>query len=583
MWVSRFLSIGLLFLLFSCSNPNTPIADQIFTNGKIYTVNEAQPWAEAIAIKGNKIIFVGASEDVKSYSGKETQTTDLNGKMILPGFVSGHDHLIASNWTKAGVNLFPAKNKEEYLALIKEYAEAHPDDEFIYGYGWNYTSYGTERPTAADLDLVVPNQKAILFDFTIHDAWLNSKMLEAGGIDKNTVDKQPGFSYWVRDPEGNPTGNSVELSWMEAYSNSGAWNKDELLVNSQKELYDRAATQGWTAILNLGLVTPNISTYEEYFEDNKYAMQHLQNLDDSGMLKLRTFTHYLFKNGSIPIQDIIEAAQKLKNTYNSDMVRMQGIKIHPEANWGTHTSLMIDPYTDRPDYHGINGIAPEIVQEMVIAANKQGFDVSVHADGSATIHTTINAFEASQKAGQTNSRNSLQHFAVVHPDDMKRVGELDIPVNLTPIWRTDWGNTYQLAMDKLGKDRTEYYYQQLRTAFDLGVKVSISADVPSTPSQEAGALFLIESAMTRMNPNDPNSVPFPPASQEITLEQGIKGVTIYPAWQVRMEDKIGSLEVGKYADLVILEKNLFDVNPGEIADVQILATMVNGKYTHQLK
>ncbi|GGZ71798.1 amidohydrolase [Algibacter mikhailovii] len=576
------LSVLFITILVGCkSEAKKEAADMVFTNGKVYTVTDAQPWAEAVAIKGDKIVFVGSTIDAEAYIGDNTETTDLAGKMMLPGFVSGHDHLVASNWTKAGVNLFPAKNKEEYLALIKAYADANPDEEFIYGYGWNYTSYGSERPTAAELDAVVPNQKAILFDFTIHDAWLNSKMLEAGNITKETEDKQPGFSYWVRDDAGNPTGNSVELSWMDAYISAGAWDKDVLLVNSQKELYDNAASQGWTSVLNIGLVTPNISTFEQYIEDNDYAMKLLKDLNDKGELKLRTFAHYLFKNGNIPVEDIIAEAKKFQATYNSDMIRMQGIKIHPEANWGTHTSLMLEPYTDRPDYAGIDGVSPEIVQDMIVKANEQGLDVSIHADGSATIRTTIDAIEFSKKAGHADARNSLQHFAVVHPDDMKRAGELDIPVNLTPIWRTDWGNTYALAQDKLGQERTENYYQQIKTAFDIGLKVSISADVPSTPSNEAGALFLIESAMTRMNPNDPDSKPFPPASQAITLEQGIKGVTVFPAWQVRMEDKIGTIEVGKYADLVILEKNLFDVQSNEIAKVKVVSTMMNGKYTHK--
>ncbi len=567
-------------MFFSCQNTKEK-ADMVFTNGKVYTVNESEPWAEAVAVKGNKIVFVGSSDDAEAYIGENTKTTDLNGKMMLPGFVSGHDHLIASNWTKAGVNLFPAKSKKEYLDLIKKYADEHPDDEFIYGYGWNYTTYGNERPTAADLDAVVPDKKVILFDYTIHDAWLNSKMLEAGGITKETIDPQPGFSYWERDADGNPTGNSIELSWMEAYLKSGAWNKDVLLVNSQKELYNRAASQGWTSVLNIGLVTPNIKSLEGYKSDNEFAMELLKELDEKGELKLRTFAHYLYKNGKIPVNDIVDVAKEFRLKYDSDMIRMTGIKIHPEANWGTHTSLMLEPYTDRPDYKGIDGIRPDIVKDMILAANNEGFDVSVHADGSATIRSTIDAIEASAKAGNTDARNSLQHFAVVHPDDMKRAGELDIAINITPIWRTDWGNGYKLAQDKLGQERSENYFQQLRTVFDMGNKVSISADVPSTPSEEAGALFQIEAAITQMNPNDPDSKPWPPASQAITLEQGIKGVTIYPAWQVRMEDKLGSIEAGKYADLVILEKNLFDVDAEDIADVKILATIMNGNYTYE--
>jgi len=575
-------SMIVMTIMVSCADKKTAdeIADSVFTNGKIYTVNENQPWAEAVAVKDGKIVFIGSTTEVQAYIGEATETTDLAGKMMLPGFVSGHDHLVASNWTKAGVNLFPANSKDEYLQMIKKHAEANPDDEFLYGYGWNYTTYGG-RPTAKELDAVTPNHKAIMFDYTIHDAWLNTNLLKAGNIDKNTKDKQPGFSYWERDSEGYPTGNSIELAWFEPYIESGAWNREVLVNESQKTLYDAAASQGWTSVVNIGLVTPNISDLQENQIEYEYAMKLLANLEKSGELKLRTFMHYMYKNGDVPVDDVVNNTLKFKEVYDTDMLRMSGIKIHPEANWGTHTSLMLEPYTDRPDYNGIRGISAERVEEVFLKANSNDIDVSIHVDGSSTIRSSIDAIEKSRKEGNTDERNSLQHFAVVHPDDMKRVAEMQIPVNLTPIWRTDWGNGYQLALDKLGDQRAHSYFQMLGTVVRTGTKVSVSADVPSTPSEEAGALFQLCAAMTQINPNNPNSKPWGPATEAITLEEGIKTLTIDPAWQTRMEDKIGSIEVGKYADLVILEKNLFDVSPREIADVRVLATMLDGQYTYK--
>ncbi|PMK02152.1 amidohydrolase [Vibrio sp. 10N.261.55.A7] len=559
------------------SAKSTLSADYIFTNAKVYTVNEKQPWAEAVVVDDNKIVYVGDAQGAKAYS--SDNIVDLAGKMILPGFVSGHDHLVASNWTKAGVNLFPAKSKQEYLSLIKAHAEANPDDEFLYGYGWNYTTYGG-RPTAAELDSVAPNHKAIIFDFTIHDAWLNSKMMAAGNINKDTEDKQPGFSYWERDAAGNPTGNAIELSWFPAYISSGAWDRETLVTESQSTLYNNAASQGWTSVVNLGLVTPNISNAEKNIAEYDYAMKLLAELEKQDKLKLRTFMHWIYKNGDASVDELVKITLDYRKKYNSDMLRMSGIKIHPEANWGTQTSLLLEGYSDKPEYKGIRGISAERVEEVYMKANAQGIDVSIHADGSATVRASIDSIIKSRKAGY-DARNSLQHFAVVHPDDMKRVAEYKIPVNLTPIWRTDWGNTFELAQEKLGDKRSHEYYQMLGAAVRTGTTVSISADVPSTPSEEAGGLFLLESAMTQMNPNDPNSVPWGPNSEALTLAQGLKTLTIDPAWQTRMETKVGSLEVGKYADLVILEKNLFDVKKTDIADVKVLATMMNGSFTYK--
>lgn len=575
------VALATALMFFSVLTSAAEPADTVGLNGKIYTVNPKQPWAEAIAIKGDKIVFVGSNKDAKAYIGPGTEDVDLEGKMVLPGFVSGHDHLIASGWTTAGVNLFPAQSKQDYLKLIKEYADANPDEEFVYGYGWNYTTYG-ERPTAADLEAIAPGRKMIFFDFTIHDAWLSNALMKAGKIDKNTVDPQPGFSYWQRDDKGNPTGNAIELAWFDAYLNSGAWDTEVLIPKSQQQLYDGAAAQGWTSVVNIGMVMPTVTNFEKMLNDYTFSLKYLKGKEDDGSLKLRTFLQLLYKDPTASTEELLAAYEGYHKQYNSDMLRMSGIKIHPEANWGTHTSLMLEPYADKPDYKGIRGISAEQVDDIIKKGNAKGIDVSIHSDGSAAIRATIDSIAASRAMGNSDERNSLQHFAVVHPDDMKRTIKMQIPVNITPIWRTTWGNSLNLANNVLGKKRARTYYQQLSTVMNGGNKVSISADVPSTPQAEAGALFQLEAALTNANPNDPDGTPWPTKEKPVTLEQGILALTMGPAWQTRMEDKIGSLEAGKYADLVILEKNLFDVKVDDIADVRVLATLVGGKVTYEV-
>ena len=581
--IIQFALLAAAVAMVGCTPPETTspgTADFVFTNGKVYTVNEAQPWAEAVAVKDNEIVYVGDNAGAAGFVGEGTEQFDLDGKMVLPGFVSGHDHLTASNWTKAGVDLFAAGSKEDYLRMIKEYADANPDAEFVYGYGYNYQAYGG-YPTAADLDTVVPDRIAFIFDFTIHDAWLNTKALEAGGITKDTPDLIPGFTYWIRDDEGNPTGAAIELAWMPAYIDAGAWQQQVLITDSQKTLYDRAASQGWTTVLTPGLVTPNLKHLERNHEDMVFAMNLLHELEQAGELKLRTMFHYMYKNGDIEPADTIAYATEMKAKYDSDMLRIAGIKIHPEANWVTYTSVMIEEYNDKPGEFGTGGIAPERVAEMIMKANAAGLDVSTHVDGTATVRSTIDAIEASINAGHTDARNTLQHFINVHPDDMKRVGELKIGVNLTPIWATDWSDNVSQAIEKLGMHRLETEYQQIKQAIDLGTTVSISADVPSTPSELAGALMQMQAAVTRKDPSNPDSEPAPPPSQAISVEEGIRALTIDPAWQARMEDKIGTIEVGKYADLVVLEKNLFDVNPDDLVQVKVLGTMMDGEFTHR--
>ena len=558
-------------------------ADFVFIGGKVYTVNEKQPWAEAVAVKGNKIIYVGDTEGAEAFVGAGTEQHDLAGRMLLPGFFSAHEHLIASGWMNLGVQLGGAEAKEDYLKLIKEYADANPDEKFIRGIGWNATLMG-DPPTAADLDAIVRDRPVMLLDYTIHDMWLNSKAMEMGGVNKDTPDPVPGLTYWVRNDKGNPTGYAKEFAWMEAFITAGAWEPESMMSASQKKLYDMAASFGYTGYINQGLVTPNIKNLDRHYEDQRAALKMLDDLRKEGKLKLRTFLQVLYKNEKSPIYDLIKYAIKLREEYQSDLIGISGIKVHPEGVHTSHASVMLKPWADQPDKVAKRGVSAERTDEVVMAANKAGFDVSVHVDGSKTIRDTIDSYIKAKKAGFTGARNSLQHFAVVHPDDMKRVIEHKIPVNYTPIWATTWSGGFDGAMQILGKERVIQMFQQIRTSVDGGTHVSIAADVPSTSAELMGALTQCEAAVTRRNPANPEDGRiFPPMSQALTLEQCLYAVTMGGAYEARMETKVGSIEVGKYADLVILEKNLFDVAPEDIAEVKIEATMMDGHFTYRAR
>ncbi|MBB6463037.1 amidohydrolase [Flammeovirga kamogawensis] len=573
--------ILLLFIsifIASCNSSTIEKADIIFTNGKIYTVNDDQPWAEAVGIKDNKIIFVGSSTDAKKYIGKATEVNNLHGKMMLPGFVSGHDHLISSNWMKAGVPLFEAKSKADYLRMIKDYADKNPNEPIVFGYGWNKDAYGG-WPTAKDLDEAVPDRPAMIFDFTIHDMWFNTKGLAAGKISKNTKDPNPGLTYWRRDANGAPEGVAVELAWLDAFITAGAWNPSKMMKESQELLYDKAASCGLTSVINQGLITPNITNLKVYKEDMKWSFEYLDKLDKEGKLKLRTFQNYVYKNSKDDVDLLISEALALKEKYNSDRLRMHGIKVHPEGNWNSNTSLMLEPFLNTGTV-GVSGVKENLLLEIHNKANDNGLDVHVHVDGSATTRFTINAIEASRKRGNTAARNVLQHYFWTHPEDHKRVVEMNIPVNTTPLFGTDWQGQAKDAYKFLGEERVNTYFMKYTSlSKDGSHNVSISADVPSSPVELLDPLFNLETAVTLQDPQNEKSQAFPPTEIPLDLITGIKALTIYPAWQARMEDKIGSIEVGKYADLVVLEDNIFEVGKRDLSKIKVHATMMDGKFT----
>ena len=561
--------VAMMIVVAGCSTDQADTADMVLMNGKVYTM-AADEWAEAVAVTDGKITFVGTTADVKALIGDDTEVVDLDGQMLLPGFVSGHDHLVASMWTKSGVDLTSLDSKEAYLAAIKEYADANPEEPFVFGFGWASATYGG-YPTAKELDEIVPDRPAMIFDFSIHDLWFNSKALKAGKVDKNTVDPKPGFSYWVRDAQGNPTGVGVEVCWFPAYVEAGAWDPDRLITKSQKMLYDRAAETGITTYVNQGIVTPNISNQEPLMEDYRYSMKLLKDLDDKGELKLRSMINFIIKDKNANIDAAMKFAKGLQSEYNSDMLRLHGVKIHPEGNAITRTAVMSEPF-EGSDFTGVYGLEPAVIAEIIQKSNANNLPVSVHVEGDATVTATLDAIESVLNGDHTDARFALQHIAIIQPEDMERVAQMGVGLNYTTLWATDWANSYNSIIAQLGQERVHTKYQQIRTAVDKGIKVNISADVPSSPIEDMGPINLVGAGITRTNPRDPDSKPFPPMSQAITLEQGLRAITIDGAWHANMEDKVGSIEVGKYADFVIMEKNLFDVADEEVAHVPVVAT-----------
>lgn len=555
-------------------------ADTVFTNGKVYTMNAAQPRTEAIAVKGNKIVFVGSAAEAEAYKGPGTTTIDLAGRTVLPGFVSAHDHLIASSWSSQGVQLFGAKSTEETLQRIKEYAEAHPDHKVVKGIGWDLDMFGGKYPTAADLDKAVPNRPAFILDYTIHDGWLNTAALKAGNITKDTPDTLPGTTYWVRDDKGNPTGIAIEVQWMGAYIDAGAWDPENMIRESTESLFALAASNGTTTILNPGLVTPNVKdTHGGMEKDFRIAMDILSDLDKKGELKLRVLPLPIFKSAEADPARFIAFAKEMKDKYNSDRINVSYVKIHPEGNLTSGAAPTLEPYAGKDSKGGFN-VAPEVTKELTLLANEAGMTVVIHTDGDASTRAAIDAFEAAKKAGY-NNRNQLHHLIWTHPDDYKRIVDMKIPVNATPSFSNDFGGQNVTYTKLMGETRVNTELGKYVDLIRDGNIVSISADVPSTMPSMQAPLFVVEAAVTLMQPSEQGkSKPFPPNSKGMTVQQALEAVTINPAWQLGMEDKIGSLEVGKYADIVVLDQSPFEVDPLQIEEIKVAVTMMDGKFTY---
>ncbi len=576
----RKFSCSVAVLLMTTTASFAQVADLVFTNASVLTMNDDTPTAQAVAVTGNQISYVGDVAGAEALIGDSTEVLDLGGDTLLPGFVSGHDHIVASGWTSRGVSLFGIESLDEALAKIKEYADANPDEELILGYGFNQVAYGG-WPTKEDLDSVVSDRPAFILDFTIHDVWMNSKAFEAGQVSPDEEDQVPGVMFWQRDAEGNQTGIGIEFQWAAAFRNAGAWDPAGEIPDIQKNLYDQAVKTGITAVHVPLMAMPTVTDLSLVKDDEKLALAHLHELEKNGELTIRTFVATGFKDPTATADEIVEHTLELREQYNSDMLRIWGIKIHPEGNWSSKTAWMLDDYADGSATRGAAAIEGPMITSVYLQANQNGLPVGTHVDGSQTVRNTVEAIMTARGAGYDVPNNLLHHYFWVSDQDHETVIENEIMVNTTPLFHVDWEAQDVNALDLLGRAKVEAIFARYSSLMALGHNVSISSDVPSAPIDLIGPLLNVEIAMTLQDPLNPDSKPFPLSRKPASLEESLKAVTIYPAAQQAMEDKIGSIEVGKYADLVVLDQDITAVEPREISNIKVLGTLMDGRFTHR--
>ncbi|SLN19842.1 N-substituted formamide deformylase precursor [Falsiruegeria litorea R37] len=568
-----------LSVIFLASPVLSQTADMVFTNASVLTMNDAQPTAEAVAVTGNKITFVGSAADVQAVIGDNTEVFDLDGDTLLPGFVSGHDHLIASGWNSRGVSLFGIETIEEAVAAVREYSEANPDEQVILGYGFNRNNFG-RWPTKEELDEAVSDRPAFILDYTIHDIWMNSKAFEVGEVPEDDADQVPGVMYWQRTDAGDLSGVGIEFQWASAYQKAGAWNPAEDIAQFQQVNYGEAVKLGMTSVHIPMMAMPTVTDAELLKGDEQLVLDYLHGLEETGDLSVRTFVATGFKDPNGKADDVVAHTLALKEKYNSDMLRIWGIKIHPEGNWGSMTSWQLENY-EGTNTRGAAAIEGGSIMAVYLLANAAGLPVGTHVDGSQTVRNAVDAILASKEAGFDVPNNLLHHYFTVGDREHKRVIENGIMVNTTPAFQSDWDGEADTALKVLGRARVEAQYARYSSLMAIGHNVSIASDLPSSPINMLAPLYNVEIVMTLQDPHNENSQPFPLSRKPAALDQALKAVTLFPAMQQNMQDKIGSLEVGKYADLVVLEQDITKTAPRDIADIKVVGTIMNGTFTHR--
>ena len=543
-------------------------ADTVYTNGKIYTVNEAQPWAEAVAIKDGKIFAVGSVSDVTAVTGAGTEVVDLKGKFVMPGVVDLHTHPFITPWYGSmNLKLDKPNVEDAILAEIKAYADAHPQKEWIIGGQYALGVFPDDKPSKELLDAIVPDRPVAILDQTGHSMWLNSRAMEVSGITADT----PTNSLVVieKDPDtGEPTGTIFEQA-IQLVERQIPQASAEEYAEIIAEILDMFASYGVTA--------------QQTAEGHKAPLDGVRLLDKQGLLNQRLFISWDWKttlNLAYTPEEIEDQIRK-RAQYESDLVRPNYVKIFADGSPISTTSTLLEPYSNNPDTYGQSNMTTEAFTAAFKQFDDWGVGVHVHSMGDGTIRRVVDALEIMKKDnGDSGVRHKIAHNTMITREDLARVAELkDVNIDFSPpIWVP---HSARGAFEPpIGTERFEKIYP-VKMALEMpGLHVGQGSDW-QTANPTPNPMLAIEGLVTRRNPDDSDNFPgLLNPDQAITLKQAIAMSTLEGAWVLGVEGEIGSIETGKFADMIVLDQNLFEVDASEIDQVQVLQTFIGGRLVY---
>jgi predicted amidohydrolase YtcJ len=556
-------TVALLVLLvtaaFAGVQPDPSTADLIVKNGKIYTVSRSQPWAEAVAIRDGKFLYVGKDEDVTKYAGKNTRVVDAHGQLVLPGFGDAHVHFMEGSLTLLGVKLDDAKTIADIQKNVKEYAATHPGDGWIEGMGWHYDAFGeSAMPDKKYLDEVVSDRPVFLSCFDGHTTWANSKALQLAGVDRNTPD--PPNGKIVRDAEGNPTGALKEAASRLVRKVVPQPTREERMKALRAGLAE-ARSKGVTRIHSAGSDFEYFDLYDE--------------LRQKGELTARFYVAYfLYPPGLTP--EIRTTLEKARNTYHDEWLSGGVVKTMLDGVVESHTAAMLAPYADDPKVKGKTFWEPAQYQATVTELDKNGYQIFTHAIGDGAVRLALDSYETMNRMnGTKDSRPRIEHIETITAEDVPRFGKQGVIASMQPLHAYPDADTLEVWLRNAGAQREPLAFAWNSIAKDGG-RLAFGSDWPVvTISPWPG----IQTALTRQTSDGKPAGGFVP-EQRITLEQAIEAYTMGVAYAGKRENTEGSIEPGKLADLIVIDQDLFKTEPRRIDQTKVLMTVVGGKVVY---
>lgn len=550
-----------------CAGPaEGPPADLVLTNGAVYTVDARQSRAEAVAIRGGRIAHVGTDAGAAAFVGPGTRVVDLSGRMLLPGFQDAHVHPVSAGVEHLQCSLDDIDGLDAVLAEVRRCAERRPDDAWIRGAGWTLDLFPQGLPDKKLLDAIDPDRPISLGASDGHTLWVNSRALAIAGIDADTpdpalgrIDRYPG----TREPSG-----SLQETAMTLVSRLEPAVGDAELADGLRHAVRLLNGFGITAIQDASVKLDGIDRYRGF--------PAYRALDDAGELTLRVVAAMYWREHR-PMEEQIADFVAARERHTRGRLRATSVKIFQDGVIEARTAALLEPYVDGDDgYRGEEINDPERLQALVTRLDALGFQVHFHAIGDRAIRSCLDAVEAAREAnGTRDARHHIAHVQLPDATDVPRFAALGVAANFQPLWAYADAYITDLTLPRIGAARGRFLYP-IQTFLDAGAVVAFGSDWNVS---SANPLLGIETAVTRRGALGETDAAFLP-EQRIALADAIAAYTLHAAWVNFMEAETGSIEVGKLADLVVLDRDLFAVAPEQISEVRVVATLLEGEVVH---
>src|SRR6266581_1784801 len=537
-------------------------ADIIVMHGRVYTENSKQPWAQAVAIRNGKIVAVGDDEEIERTRGGGTKVIDAGGKLVLPGFVDCHIHFLDGSFSLGRVNLVGARDPADVQKRLRQYATGHPGDDWILGRGWNYAMFGPEAlPHKKYLDEIFPNRPVFIEGFDGHTYWANSKALALAGITRETPDPPNGAI--VRDPQtGEATGALKESAQDLVAKIIPKPSRAEKLLALRAGM--RWANQhGITRVHSAGQDFEELDLFDE--------------MRRRGDLSVRLYIAYFLNPPELRPQDL-EAIEHARKKFHDYWIDAEAVKFMVDGVVESHTAAMLEPYSDDPSLKGKLFWEPSKYKAAVAELDKHGLQLFTHAIGDYAVRTALDAYEnaETQNHKKGDRRPRIEHIETIAASDIPRFGKLGVIASMQPLHSYPDSDTLEVWARNAGPDRASRAWAW-KSISDAGGRLAFGSDWPVVTLNPWEG---VQTAVTRQTSEGKPAAGFVP-EQRLTVAEAIEGYTLGAAFAGRREKSEGSLEIDKFADLIVVSQNIFDINPHNIGATKVVTTIVGGHLVYQ--